>query len=198
MLNFVRRHPFSTAHEIARGLDLTPADIRYHIRALVKEGHLRSLLPPRYHPRRGRPAAVYFPVHTPSPHALLWLCETLMRALPTQSGLSLLDSIKGLVESLPLESFSSSASPPAKRLNEMMHYLKNKGYEARWEARSSGPMIALSNCPFWPLPLRLPHLCLFDRHLLERLSGLTLEQVERANLDEGLTTCLFKLKHPSA
>lgn len=199
ILDFVRRRPFSTVQEIARGLDLTPADIRYHVRVLVKEGHLRSLLPSRHHPRRGRPAAIYLPVHTPSLHALLWLCETMMRALPIQSGLSPFDSIKGLVESLPMESFSPSASPPAKRLNEMIRYLKNKGYEARWEAHSSGPMIALYNCPFWPLPLHFPHLCLFDKYLLERLSGLTLEQVERADPDEGLpTTCLFKAKHPGA
>ncbi|WP_083461813.1 helix-turn-helix transcriptional regulator [Thermanaerothrix daxensis] len=196
ILDFVRHHPHSTAHEIAQALHLTSADVRYHLNHLVQEGSLRRLTSQRQ-PRRGRPAAVYASAHLPSPDALSWLCELLIGALTSLQPFPS-DTLRDLVNSLIISPPTPTTSPSARRLNEMVRYLQQVGYEAHWEAHFPGPKITLSHCPYWPLPKRLPQLCLFDKYLLERLSGLTLEQVQRANLDEGHPeTCLFKINTPA-
>ncbi|MCX8023988.1 MAG: ArsR family transcriptional regulator [Thermanaerothrix sp.] len=199
ILSFVAQHPLCTAREISHALNLTTADVRYHLNILVKEDKIQRIATPNKTSRRGRPATYYRLKILPSHHTLLWLCELLIKALseiPT-------DSFENPLTSRLSPYFSALIPPatnPALRLNQTVDFLKSIGYDAHWEAHYSGPVLILYNCPYWPLPLKTLQICALDGLLLEKLSGLQLEQTQRANLesDHPTTTCWFKTISPGS
>ncbi len=198
ILSFIQQHPFCTAKDIGSALNLTAADIRYHLNVLAREGKIQRANASRQTSKRGRPATTFRINTVPSPPNLLWLCELLIKAITETSK----DGSENPLTSL-LSPYFSALVPttlnPTLRLNQAVEVLKGLGYEAHWEARFSGPVLILSNCPYWPLPLKTPHICALDGLLLEKLSGFQLEQIQRADLDSGHpTTCRFKTISPGS
>jgi predicted ArsR family transcriptional regulator len=198
ILSFIQQHPLCTAKDIGNALNLTSADIRYHLNLLVKEGRIQRINAPGQVSKRGRPATAFKINILPSPHTLSWLCELLIKAITETSR----DCSENPLTSLLSPYFSALAPTtlnPTLRLNQAVEVLKGLGYQAHWEARFSGPVLILFNCPYWPLPLKTPQICALDGLLLEKLSGFQLEQIQRADLDSGQpTTCRFKTISPGS
>ncbi|MDT8897209.1 MAG: helix-turn-helix transcriptional regulator [Thermanaerothrix sp.] len=198
ILSFIQQHPFCTAKDIGNALNLTTADIRYHINILVREGKIQQVNAPGRASNRGRPATTFRINTVPSAHTIIWLCELLIKGITELSK----DSSENPLTALLSPYFSAlvpTTPSPTLRLNQTIEAMKGLGYEAHWEAHFTGPVLILSNCPYWPLPVKTPHICTLDGFLLEKMSGFQLEQIQRANLDSGHpTTCLFKTISPGS
>lgn len=185
LLAQLRKTRFASARELARLLDLTPADIRHHLASLVSEG----LASPAGERRegRGRPVKLYSlsPVllgdNLPALlHAALseWLGplgegerETALQALARR-----LDPAPEAYPSL------------ARRLAATVERLNRMHYSARWEAGPAGPLLILGRCPYASVIAEHPELCRMDASLLQTALLAPVEQT--AKLHPG---CIFRL-----
>lgn len=192
ILDYLRANGPSSARDIARSLDVTIADIRYHLGLLIKENKVLQIPPsPGPHHGRGRPRSL-FALALEGSDGMYWLCEVLLSYISQETA---------VLEKISRLAIASKYNPPSTnmtaRLNHSVHFLNQHGYAARWEASHDGPRILLSRCPFWPLPLHHPILCSLDCLILEGLSGLPLTQHQRINMEAGSPlSCVFGIRKP--
>lgn len=141
---FLEVNETSTVEQLSRALDLTKADIHYHIRLLLKQGVLDIHTEP-YQNGAGRPARQFFLVK-PAPETLSRLIIALLTEFqgenrdktPQRNDLGIylasgiLDRSCGPVD----EQLS-----PTLRLTRIIRQLSSYGIHLRWLARKDGPFI---------------------------------------------------------
>lgn len=134
----------ATVEQLSHALDLTKADIHYHIRLMLKKGII-GLLPEPYQKGAGRPARQFFLVK-PAPESLSRVIIALMTKFITENvkeqprakelgyylACGILDYCCG--SSTPLLS-------PTIRLTRIIRELSGYGIYLRWLARKDGPSI---------------------------------------------------------
>ena len=192
ILNAVQKHQVITVSEITIYLDLRPANIRHHLSILMDEGLVEGL-DSRKREGRGRPETIYSVSRIFKEDGLSSLTDGILRVW----GLSLTNddlnrNIKALAHQLAGVAGEIKYTGITKRLSTNMEYLKKLRYQAHWEASPSGPRIILGNCPYWKIINQHPELCIMDKILLEKLSGLKISQISKLERDErGLLACSF-------
>ena len=192
ILAHLREHRTTTVVALSRAWGLTRADLRYHLTGLVEEG-LVELVPrdPGQPVGRGRPIQVYRLAVETAPGNLLGLChaalELLLNSLPEAEKEARLRQLA--------EMLAGGALPTAhgiQRYNQAAAFLNARNYRARWEASPTGPRFLLRGCPNAALLPSHPELCRMDRHLLEHLTGLPLQQTARMDVQTGKPpACVF-------
>ena len=186
ILDYLHKHHTATAVEISQSLGLTPADVRYHLKALRSSGSVEPAIS-RTPSGRGRPAKAYRLALKSRPNDLPFLVGLLLNHL--QSTGDLLADLAA--QSFPQPSEGAAITP---RLNRLIQHLNNHHYEARWEAHAGGPRVVLSNCPYAAIVGEHPELCQMDRSIIERWSKMTAEQITRIDLETlAPPACLFSL-----
>jgi len=193
ILDFLRAHPGATAGEIARTLRQTPANARHHLGGLVRDGLVASSARPSQ--GRGRPEKAYSLSLPMQGDNLSALSAALLEAhLGDLSADEREPALEDLAERL-------SASPPGvpgmtlpRRLSALVEVLSTLHYQARWEARATGPHIILGHCPFAAIIGRHPELCRMDAHLLKRGLGAPVAQEAKLEPNErGVPVCIFSM-----
>lgn len=183
VLAYLTKHRTSSAREISRGLKMSAATVRHHLRVLLSDGRLESASV-RVRATRGRPEKVYS-----IPRAALGdNMSALSEALLAEAGRTArMDTLaKRLAGDADFKS-----QPVAKRLNLTVEKLNSMNYHARWEAGSAGPRIIFSHCPYAAIIAKRPELCRMDAALLKELMGASAEQL--ATIREGGSSCLFAI-----
>ncbi len=80
--------------------------------------------------------------------------------------------------------------PISQRLNEVVDYLTQQGYDARWEAVEQGYMLRTGNCPYHHLAAEHQELCTMDlRMITNLLGGIVPRRV--SHMIEGDDTCAY-------
>lgn len=178
LLEHLAAHPPATARELALLLDVTPADIRYHLTLLTRAGQVKALAPDSpSRASRGRPAHRYALSSQRSPHNLPHLCESLLQYVLHSSDTANMDAVLSAIAAiLAGETLPGTG---AIRLKHAASWLSDHQYQARWEARRSGPVILFHNCPYAQLLENHPQLCRMDALLLTRLTSLQIRQTSR-------------------
>jgi predicted ArsR family transcriptional regulator len=147
ILELLSNHPSLTVQDLSKLLKLTKADIRYHLYGLEEEGLVKVNEPPEKHVSAGRPAASFSLSSGNLPPIVARFLEGIgdlldRPELDIEMREKILDSF--------IDSIISSFHPQGTgttRMNEIVKFLTQLGFSARWEAGSSGPAIILYNNP---------------------------------------------------
>lgn len=183
ILAYLTKHRTSSAREISRGLKMSAATVRHHLRVLLSDGRLDSVSV-RVRASRGRPEKVYsIPLA-----ALGDNLSVLSEALLAEAGRTV--RVEALAKRLAGESDFKS-QPVAKRLTLVVEKLNQMKYHARWEAGAGGPRVIFGHCPYAAILAKHPELCRMDAALLEELMGVSVEQL--TTIREGSSSCVFAM-----
>lgn len=188
ILAYLEEHPGSSAAEISRFLDLTKANIRYHLGILL-QGELVQVTGKRSQGAAGRPILLYNlapPSLGNSIYPLLrdlfsWIAQT---SSPTAALQEITAQICGEAGTLPMNRI--------KRFNQAITFLNERHYRASWEARPEGPQASLRHCPYQDLAQENPLICQLDEALLTRLFGREMVLTRRRQFGpDPFSPCIF-------
>jgi len=192
IISQIESQHIASAPGLSRALNLTRADIRYHLAALLNDGSIAIAPAPALITARGRPVIYYRLNSTVQSSNFSALASALLAAyLPGDNDsdarqVALEDLAQILMPNPPSERNLTQ------RLATLMQQFNQWRYQARWEARPSGPMLVLGNCPYAAILPEHPELCQLDRLLIQRASGRTARQTARVDLiTQHPPACIF-------
>lgn len=197
LLDYLERHPDSTAGDLARVLRLTHADVRYHLNLLHEEGAVQ--ITGRQRKGRGRPGRRYrLTADAPQDRSDL-LAKALLGVItaeltPPDREALLQRVARCLLEENPSQSEPHPVSQQGRgvsgtQLIRAVERLNRLGYRARWEARRGAPTLILAHSPFSAVQTSFSWLRRLDDLLVELILGLPVRRVEETSLtggDEGV------------
>lgn len=184
VLAYVNKNRMASAREISRGLKISAASVRHHLRVLNSDGRLEAVSG-RRRDGRGRPEKMYS-----IPRAALGdNLSALAEALWSEAGKSV--RVEALAKRLVGE-MDFKSQPVNRRLSLVVERLNQMKYHARWEAGAEGPRLIFNHCPYGAIPANHPEMCRMDAALLEELMGGSADQV--ATIKEGSATCVFAMR----
>ena len=144
--NYLENNESATVSQLSHDLNLTKADIHYHIRILLNNGEI-AVLPDFYQAGAGRPARQFVRLRS-APDALArFLIDHLinlhLQNKDQQSSRELLAEYlsKCLLEQC--QHIEVQHASPAIRLAKMVKNLSTYGIHLRWLAGKDGPMVSL-------------------------------------------------------
>ncbi len=198
ILAFLEKRGQASAVELSHALNLTPANIRHHLRVLQNEGVIVPI-PTERTSARGRPACLYALSDQQKAHNFDRLCAAFLQQLRT---IKSADEKKALLRSIAQQLLADRFSPQkislTQRLIFTIRLLNEMSYKASWEAHREAPTIKFSHCPYATLVEDFPELCAMDVFLLETLMGCPIEVITTHQiLPSGETVCRFRLHSPS-
>jgi len=188
ILNYLQNHPPSSAGEIARYLQMTSANIRYHLGILKTEGAVTDV-GQRPAGGAGRPILLYTLASNSLGDNLVPLLSGLLTALERDKDQN--PTLDQLVEILIPDQWGKTRNR-IQRFNKAVAFLNSKHYHASWEARPQGPRVILRHCPYQHLAQTHPILCRMDERLLSRIFGTKLELTQKRNFGKNpFSPCVF-------
>jgi len=195
VIALLKDRPNLTPAEMGAELNITRADVRYHLKALLTQGKVVKMpVKQQTRPRAaGRPAKVYQLSAQARPDTLADLASILMDV-----GLSNIPEERYL-ESIADNLFPATASHAleasvSQKLHATIKILNQRPYQARWEAHSTGPGVIFHNCPFSQIINKHPELCQVDRLVVEKLTGYAAKQQSKIDfVGPTSSVCLFSL-----
>jgi predicted ArsR family transcriptional regulator len=180
VLAYLTKNRTSSAREISRGLKMSAATVRHHLRVLLSDGRLESASV-RGLAGRGRPEKVYSIPRAALGDNLSALAENLWLEAGSLK-------VEALAKRLAGDS-NFKSQPVSKRMNLVVEKLNQMNYHARWEAGAGGPRIILGHCPYVAILAKRPELCKMDAALLKELFGDEFEQIVKIENYQG--SCVF-------
>ncbi|PKO11010.1 MAG: hypothetical protein CVU40_02255 [Chloroflexi bacterium HGW-Chloroflexi-2] len=160
ILATLSHHESMSVLELSTSLNLTKADIRYHINKLLTYGTI-NIIPPEAG-IRGRPATRYKIANSYYSHNLVTLINAIFSEIPIND-----DDISKIAKyyaSLIAPEFSQSFIT---KFNTLIIGLNQQNYCARWETQFNGPVVYFSNCPYRQIIHNNPIICDLDRRIIE-------------------------------
>ena len=184
VLTYLTKTRSASAREIARGLKMSAATVRHHLRVMTADGRLEMSFV-RRREGRGRPEKVYS-----LPRAALGdNLSMLGDAVLAEAGITV--RMEALAKRLAGES-NFASHPITKRLNLTVEKLNGMNYHARWEAGPQGPRMIFGHCPYAAIIGKHPELCKMDGALLDELMGDSATQMFKIGKD-GSSSCVFAI-----
>lgn len=162
ILDYLADRPQAASGEIARYLDLTPANIRYHLEILLDQG-LIQISGERKAGHAGRPILLY----NLAPNALEENIAHLARSLITvlmESPASAADIARAFLGDRADRSLKG-----IHLLNQAVEILDEFAYHASWKATRQGPQVELKHCPYRDLAKEGNMVCQIDEALISDL-----------------------------
>ncbi|MCA2001582.1 MAG: helix-turn-helix domain-containing protein [Chloroflexi bacterium] len=186
VLSHLKKNRSASAREIARALDMSAPNVRYHLGVLVSDGRA-EVCAAAQRGGRGRPEKIY----SLSQAALGDNLAALADALLAEAGLGLnLESLAGRI----LDFSPFIHLPISKRLPLLVDKLNEMHYQARWEAGAEGPRVILGRCPYAKLVEAHPELCRMEVFLLEKaIARPVLQSAKSETPGRGLCPFIFKV-----
>ena len=176
ILDYLKRNQTVSSREVARALQMTPANARYHLSILASDG--RAEVISMRQEGRGRPVKVYRLAGTLAGDNLAALADALL----TEAGTSV--DMDTLGKRMARE-IDTSGRPLTRRLATTIERLNELHYHARWEAGAEGPRVILGYCPYAAVIRQHPHLCQMDSALLGKLLGSAVKQTAKLEVGAG-------------
>ncbi len=195
ILEYLRSNRCASVSEIAASLDVTRADVRYHLKALLDERLIRAADAPEMPKRsgRGRPAQRFQLTGRSLPDNNQMLASALLRLYMQTSGRTPQETAAELAATV-FDAPQISSMPLFQGLFHLITELNQRHYDAHWEAHRSGPQIFFENCPYASILSEFPLLCEMDRQFISRSAGVPAEQLKRIDKSRRKPpACLFRL-----
>lgn len=187
ILGYLQTNPGTAAADLSRALDLTAANIRYHLEILLNQGFIQ-ISGQRPAGGAGRPIQLYDLSARSLGDSLLPLVEALLAVLEDQP--QLLESIAIKIS----EKLLNKEKNPINRYNQSIEFLNGLNYHASWGAHPDGPGVEFRHCPYRNLALTNPDICLIDQKLVSILFDLPLTLTQKREFGKNpYSPCLFEV-----
>lgn len=188
ILSYLEGHPPSSAGDIGRYLEMTTANIRYHLDILVEEGFV-LVSGKRPSGGVGRPILLYTLTSFSLGDNLIPLLKAFLTGKDDSENPD--HFLTQIAENL-IRGKVGVKRIRVQRFNEAVEFLNTMHYHASWEARPLGPRVELRHCPYQDLAQTHPVLCQLDERLLFMLFGTELSLVEKRAFGKNpLSPCVF-------
>lgn len=177
--------------EKRRGTSITAVTVRHHLNELLKE-QLITTAELKHRDSPGRPQHVYVLTdaaveHFPSNY------QPLVTHLLEQLTTSLSNTQINVLFEGVADCMAANAAIPSlsliERLDYVVSYLNDHGYNADWEHGESGFILNTTNCPYHHVAEGNRMLCEMDMRLVSSLLGIVPRLVSR--LSEGDSACSY-------
>lgn len=187
IIETIRSQGQVTALDLSRILGMTQANARHHLTLLAEQGAIIKSAE-RRSSAKGRPAAVYELSDGVLGHNL----ELLIEALFAEAA-----------GTIPLERLAArmlGADFPRPKnmlglLSQLMGWLNQHHYAARWEAHQAGPRLLLQHCPYRSILAHQPELCELDRLILSQYTQMPVRLCQTlAAQPHGGNHCTFQIE----
>ena len=134
----------STVRELSIGLDLTIADIRYHLPGLVTSNQIGAQEDTPSSSIRGRPAIRFSVCNQITSASCIELLDLFASQMAEEN------SLQHIVDDLFLYLVNHSSFPtsPIPRISSIIDLLRQWGVEANWIASKNGPRIRITRNPY--------------------------------------------------
>jgi len=172
--------------ELSNALNLTKADIRYHMHKLIKEGKVQKQKP--VSGIRGRPAVRYELTNRIFPDNL----EILLHAL-IYSNQKKPEFIQDIADYFVSRIPEEDSNLIIQKLNKLVIEFNNQNYAARWETQFSGPVIFFNNCPYRRIIDDHLFLCKLDQLIIEKYLGHKVT-INHTSSNKKFSFCKFLVK----
>jgi len=196
ILDILKEHGESTVDDIVAELrrrrgNITAVTVRHHLTRLQEDGFITT---PQLRHRNapGRPQHVYMLTEEakdcfPNNYQLLAvrLVDELHEQLPTKQVNVILE---GVADQMAMDAGISDVSLP-QRLDQVVRYLSEHGYNAQWEKHTDGYILRTNNCPYHHIAERTQSLCEMDMRLVASLLGVVPRLLER--ISAGDASCAY-------
>ena len=190
ILHYLGGHPPTSAEELGRYLEMTPANIRYHLEILEDEG-LVHVVGKRPTGGAGRPILLYSLTSASLGENLEPLLEGFFAML---QGSDNVDQALEEVAKYIIQERHQETKNRVERFNKGIEVLNSMNYHANWVASPHGPRIELRHCPYRDLAQDYSILCQLDHKLLQVLfsTELTVFQLRTRQENPLSSPCIFQ------
>ncbi|HRE48686.1 MAG TPA: ArsR family transcriptional regulator [Aggregatilineales bacterium] len=200
ILEILRSQGEATVEEIVTALrqrmqhTITAVTVRHHLDILREED---LLSPPvlRRSGAPGRPQYVYKLTEkalSTFPNNYQNIMAALLEQLKTQLGSPHVNVIlEGVADQMVTNSRLAHLAgvPLPERLNHVVTYLNEQGYEATWERCPEGYLLKTQNCPYHQLSSAQSDLCVMDMRLISGLVGVVPRSMGR--IADDAESCVY-------
>ncbi|MFQ3565400.1 MAG: ArsR family transcriptional regulator [Aggregatilineales bacterium] len=201
ILEILRKRGQATVDDIVADLqqrrgNITPVTVRHHLNILLQDG-LVTAPELRRRTSPGRPQHVYALTEKARnffPNNYQRLAEGLLveirRQLPPD-GVNVI--LEGVADDLASEAVLVSG-PLEERMDAIVQFMNDHGYEASWERSEQGFILHTSNCPYHAISEQDRLLCELDMRLVSKLLGIVPRRI--AHAVDGDDTCSYLIPIP--
>ncbi len=185
LLATLSQHDSMSVLELSLALNLTKADVRYHIKKLMHTGIIRKIQPEAG--IRGRPAIRYQVTNSYFSHNLVTLVNAIFSTIPIND-----DNVSKIANYY--SSLIAPECPPSliSKFNALIIGLNNQNYRARWETQYKGPVIYFSNCPYRQIAQNHPIICVLDKRIIEVFLDKNVSVINTIVIN-GTNNCKFQI-----
>ncbi len=189
ILDYLETHPGSSAAELGRYLEMTPANIRYHLAILENEG-LVQISGQRSRGCAGRPILLYNLTSLTLGENIIPLLKALLEVLGEGSDFQVM--LKRISNHF-LEDFQAEPGNHISSYNQAVAYLNEHHYRASWKATPDGPQIELRHCPYRGLAQSHSQLCQLDEEVVSSIFNTKLVLTQKRDFGKNpFSPCIFK------
>jgi predicted ArsR family transcriptional regulator len=189
ILTYLNTHPGATALEISRYLDLTAANIRYHLGSLLSSGWVQ-ISGKRGPGGAGRPTKLYNLTSRSLGSNIESLLTIILETLGADNSA---DEILRTIAEILADKADLKPGNRIQKYNQAVEYLNQLDYHANWEAHPEGPQVILRHCPYREMAKDQDQLCQIDSYLLSILFDTNLELMRKRSFGTNpFSPCIFK------
>ncbi|MBN1967238.1 MAG: ArsR family transcriptional regulator [Anaerolineae bacterium] len=204
ILEILKERENATVEEIVEALEpriglITAVTVRHHLEILRGDG-LIAAPTVRRRTTPGRLQHIYMLTNKALdlfPNNYRSLAEGMMVHLKAQLPSHEVNVIlEAVAEQMANDARIDNLPLPA-RLNQVVEYLTEQGYNASWEMREDGFVLHTSNCPYHHLVTEHAELCGMDMQMISKLlGGIVPRRV--SHLADGGESCAYLIPSPNA
>ena len=192
---FLREKGQATVDELAGEVDLTPMAVRHHLNVLQAEKQV-EVTSKRHANRPGRPVQIYGltdEARRQYPQEYYQLTEFLLKEIADSVGPNNVAQMFGRIAD-KIVSLSPQPKPGQtieNRLEQVVSFLKERGFVVEWECVDGKYFIRHKACPYRQLAKSHQEVCLLDEQIIGKMLKLRPIRVSCiANDDSECTYCL--------
>ncbi len=191
ILEILRNQGDSTVDELVDHLEgrrgsITAVTVRHHLSKLRDDG-LVDMSQKRHRSTPGRPRHVYTLTQqglSHFPNNYQTLAETLLgqirQRLPERDVNVILEGVTTAMA----EDAHIPQGTLEERLDAVVTYLDEHGYDASWQPHDNGYVLITCNCPYHPMHKEDDDLCQMDMHLISQMLGVVPRLLSRISNDD--------------
>lgn len=197
ILEILRDRNEATVDDIVRDLEImrgsiTSVTVRHHL-AKLQEDDLVAEAQMRHRSSPGRPQHIYgltergnaqFPNNYPD------LATNLLKQIKaTLAPQQVNVIIEGVADNMAANANISDCKNIQERLDKVVIYLNEHGYEARWDIHTDGFVLTTTNCPYHSMAHDDQTLCQLDMRLISQMLGIVPRLLSRVS--DGDDSCAY-------
>ena len=195
IIDLLRQKGQATVEELAEVVELTQMAVRHHLNVLQAEDLIAVSHTKRQH-KPGRPVQIYSLTEKARklyPQEYFQLTDLLVDEIASRIGrpgvVDVFDSIANrLVEDAP---DISQELPTEEKLEQVVSFLKEKGFVVEWEKRNGQFIIHHLDCPYRQFARRHQEICRLDQRVISNMLNMTPTRISCiAHNDEKCTYML--------